>query len=616
MNIFKPIYRTLIGKPMHNQEIMHERLPKWKALSIFSSDALSSVAYGPEQAMLVLVAVPGLIAYGYLAPVALAVIVLLVLVALSYVQVARANPGGGGAYAIAKNNLGELPALVAAGAVFADYALTAAVSVSAGTDAIISAFPVLDGNEVSINLAVLFGILMLVNLRGVRESSNAFVFPTYAFLFGILALLITGIYQAFTHPVAIVPDASLVRPPLDWAMLFMVLRAFANGCSSMTGVEAIADSVPLFKKPEAHNATITTYWMAGILIFMLAGISFLMMHYTIMPINEVTALSQIAEKVFGRGAIYYYIQVTTMVVLYLAANTAYNGLPILMYVVAKDGYLPRYLGKRGDRLTFSNGIVLLTMAAGGLIFAYDGKTEALISLYAIGVFLSFTIAQASMVVHWRRERGPGWKLRLFLNGLGALATGLVVVIVTLTKFTHGAWMVLAFIPCMVWICLKIKAHYRDMAEQLHLPIDCEERVPRSFAGKNYVVIPVASPTRVVYETLKYARSISANIIAVHVAEDEEAAERAQLKWKFWDPGIDLVVIQSPYRMLSNPFLDYIVDLEKRKNPEDYITVLIPEFETKKWWHRFLHGQTGWMLRTMLILSENVIVSTIPYHLRK
>ena len=616
MNVFKPVYRMLIGQPMHNQEMMHERLPKWKALSIFSSDALSSVAYGPEQAMLVLVAMPGLIAYGYLAPVVLAVMGLLAIVALSYVQVAKANPGGGGAYAIAKNNLGEIPALVAAGAVFADYVLTAAVSVSAGTDAIISAFPLLKGNEVSINLLVLFGILMLVNLRGTRESSNAFVFPTYAFLFGILALLIAGIFQAFTQPAALVPAASLAKPPLDWAMLFIILRAFANGCSSMTGVEAIADSVPLFKKPEAHNATITTYWMAGILVFMLAGISFLLMHYTIMPINEVTALSQIAEQVFGRGAIYYYIQITTMIVLYLAANTAYNGLPILMYVVAKDGYLPRYLGKRGDRLTFSNGIILLTLAAGGLTIAYEGKTEALISLYAIGVFLSFTIAQTSMVVHWRRERGQGWKLRMFLNGLGAVATGLVVVVVTLTKFMHGAWMVLAFIPCMVWVCRKIHSHYGDMSEQLHLPIDCEERVPRTFNGKNYVVIPVASPTRVVYETLKYARSISSNIIAVHVAEDEEAAERARLKWKFWDPGVELIVIQSPYRMLSNPLMDFIVDLEKRKNPEDYITVLIPEFETRKWWHRILHGQTGWMIRTMLILSENVIVSTIPYHLKK
>ncbi len=616
MGVLKPLYRLLIGKPMHNQELMHERLPKWKALSIFSSDALSSVAYGPEQAMLVLVTAPGLLAYGYLAPVAFAVMTLLLIVALSYVQVARANPGGGGAYAIAKNNLGETPALITAGAMFADYVLTAAVSVSAGTDAIISAFPVLKGEEVPLNLAILFGILMLVNLRGVRESSTAFVFPTYAFLFGILALIVSGIYQAFTHPIAFVPAESLVKPPIDSIMLLMILRSFANGCSSMTGVEAIADSVPLFKKPEAHNAAITTYLMAGILAFMLAGISFLLMHFHIMPVPEVTALSQIAENVFGRNLMYYYIQITTMIVLYLAANTAYNGLPVLMWVIAKDGYLPRYLGKRGDRLTFSNGIILLTLVAGGLIFAYDGKTEALISLYAIGVFLSFTIAQISMVLHWRREKEKGWRFRAFLNGLGAAATGLVVIIVTLTKFMHGAWMVLVFIPCVVWVCKKIHSHYLDMAEQLHLPLESEQRVPPAFSGKNYVVVPVASPTRVIWETLRYAKAMSEDIIAVHVAEDEDAATKVKAKWEAWDPGVRLVTLRSPYRMLSNPLMSFIEKLERHKRPEDYITVLIPEFETKKWWHRILHGQTGWMLRTMLILKEDVIVAAIPYHLKR
>jgi amino acid transporter len=354
------IRRVLIGQPLHNKEIAHERLPKWKALSIFSSDALSSVAYGPEQAMLILLSVPGLIAYGYLGPVVIAIFLLLVLVALSYAQVAKANPGGGGAYAIAKKNLGEYPALIAGGAVFADYILTAAVSVAAGTAAIISAYPSLAGLEVPIDLCVLFFILMLVNLRGIRESSNAFVFPTYAFLIGIVVMLASGAYQIFTQPVVVLmPSASLARQPLDWAMLFLVLRAFANGCSSMTGVEAIADSVPLFKKPEAHNAVATTYWMAGILGFMLLGITFLMMHYHVSPVEEVTALSQLAERTFGRNVAYYYIQITTMVVLYLAANTAYNGLPVLLSIIARDGYLPRYLGARGERLTFSNGIILI-----------------------------------------------------------------------------------------------------------------------------------------------------------------------------------------------------------------------------------------------------------------
>lgn len=608
--------RLLIGKPLHNKEIMHERLPKWKALSIFSSDALSSVAYGPEQALLVLVAAQGIVAYGYLSPVIIAVSVLLLIVVLSYVQVSRANPEGGGAYAIAKKNIGEFPALVAAGAVFADYVLTAAVSVAAGTAAIVSAFPILAGKEIGIDLAVLFFILMLVNLRGLRESSTAFVYPTYAFLLGMVVLICTGVYQAVTSDGALIPTASLEKQPMNMAMLYIVLRAFANGCSSMTGVEAIADSVPLFRKPEAKNAITTTYWMAGILVAMLGGVTFMMMHFHISPILEVTALSQLAERIFDRSFLYYYIQLTTMVVLYLAANTAYNGLPVLLSIVAKDGYLPRYLSSRGERLTFSNGIIVITVAAAALIVAYGGQLDHLIALYAIGVFISFTIAQCSMVVHWKRERGTGWLVRAIVNGIGALATGLVVIVITLTKFSHGAWAVLVFIPLMVIIFKKIRAHYDDMAEQLHLPLDVKLENGDGVVGRNFVIVPISSPTRVVYESLKFAKTLSKDIIVLHIAKDDESAARVQAKWEEWNPGMDLEIIQSPYRLTIQPLLDYVEELKKKKNPEDYITVVIPEFETRKWWHRLLHNQTGWILHAMLVIKENVSVTTIPYHLNK
>lgn len=609
--------RLLIGKPLHNRELAHEKLPKWKALSIFSSDALSSVAYGPEQIMLTLVAVPGILAYGYMAPVALSILLLLAIVALSYVQVAKANPGGGGAYAVAKYNLGEMPALIAAGSVFADYVLTAAVSVSAGTAAIVSAFPALAGREVTLDVLVLFAILMLVNLRGVRESSNAFVIPTYAFLLGVVVLILAGIWQAVTSAPQLVPPASLARQQLDWAMVFVILRAFANGCSSMTGVEAIADSVPMFKQPEARNATITTYWMAGILGFMFLGITFLVMHFHILPVPEVTAMSQLAEQIFGRTSAYYYIQITTMLVLYLAANTAYNGLPVLLSIVAKDGYMPRYLATRGERLTFSNGIILLTIAAAILIVVFQGNTEHLISLYAIGVFISFTIAQSSMVVHWNRERGNGWHIRALLNGLGAAATGLVVVIITVTKFIYGAWIVLLFIPIMIYIFKSIKGHYNSMSQQLHLPEECYEEGAASFPkGKHIVIVPVSTPTRVVYETVKYAKMIGDNILAVHVSDNEELTQKVIEKWKLWDPGVELVVIRSPYRLLMRPLLHFIEKKEREKGPNDYITVIIPEFETKKSWHRLLHNQTGWFLRNTLIWKENVVVTTVPYHLRE
>ncbi|WP_122627209.1 APC family permease [Lucifera butyrica] len=609
--------RLLIGRPLHNQEMSHEKLPIWKAVAIFSSDALSSVAYGPEMIMTILV-LPGTLTYGFMAPVALAILILLTIVTLSYVQVAKVNPGGGGSYSVAIHNLGELPALTAAAALFADYTLTVAVSVSAGTAAIVSAFPVLIPHEISIDLFVLFAILMLVNLRGVRESSNAFVWPTYAFIFGILALIGAGVYQAVTRSGPVLPPESLSRQ-WDWTVSFLLLRAFANGCSSMTGIEAISNGVPMFKKPEIKNAAFTTYLMSGILGTMFVGISFLIMHYHILPIKDVTCLSVVAEKTLGRSWAYYYIQITTMIVLYLAANTSFNGLPPLLSILAKDGYMPRYLGTRGERLSFSNGIVLLSIVAGILIVVYQGNTDHLISLYAIGVFLSFTIAQTGMVKHWRQEKGKGWVARAILNGLGASVTGLVVLIIAVTKFFYGAWLVLVFIPLMIYVFRCIHAHYKDMAEQLHLDLnDLASDISDSLAIKrrNTVIVPIATPTRVVAETLKYAKTISEDIVALHIATDVESSRKVAEKWNQFNPGVRLVTVYSPYRLVIQPLLDYIEETEKKKRPEDYITVLIPEFQTKKWWHRLLHNQTGWILHTLLILKENVIVTTIPYHLKK
>jgi amino acid transporter len=607
--------RLLIGRPLHNQEMVHERLPKWKALAIFSSDALSSVAYGPEQIMLMLVAVPGVLAYGHLGTVAIAILILLGLVTLSYVQVAKANPGGGGSYSVAIHNLGVLPALTAAAALFADYTLTVAVSVSAGTAALVSAFPHLVEHQVIIDLFVIFAILMLVNLRGVRESATSFVFPTYSFVVGILVLVAVGVYQSFTQAAPPIPAVSLQKE-MNWTVFYLLLRAFANGCSSMTGIEAISNGVPMFRQPEVRNAARTTYMMSGLLGIMFIGIAFLIMHFHIMPLKNETALSQIAANVFGRNYMYYYIQITTMLVLYLAANTSYNGLPPLLSILAKDGYMPRYLGLRGERLNFSNGIVLLSIVAGLLIVIYQGNTEDLISLYAIGVFMSFTIAQTGMVVHWRRERGQGWFMKSLLNGFGAVVTGVVVLIIAVTKFMYGAWMVLLFIPIMISIFKKIRAHYNDMADQLHLNSQCPEQSFAVARGKNLVIVPVASPTSVVAETMKYARAISDDIIALHIATDEETGTKVREKWECWNPGVKLVTIYSPYRLVIQPLIDYIEELGEKKAPEDYITILIPEFETKKWWHRLLHNQTGWVLRTLLILKKNVVVTTIPYHLKK
>lgn len=336
----------------------------------------------------------------------------------------------------------------------------------------------------------------------------------------------------------------------------------------------------------------------------------------ITPLENITMLSQLAENIFGRGWLYYYVQITTMLILYLAANTSYNGLPPLLSILAQDKYVPRYLGYRGERLSYSNGIIMLTLAAGALIWIFAGNVEHLISLYAIGVFLSFTIAQTGLVVYWRKKRDSGWKTRAVINGLGALTTGVVVLVIAESKFLMGAWMVLVFIPIMVYIFKKIRRHYDDMAEQLHLQIKKDNPFSPLVKGRNLVIVPIASPTNLVADTVRYAKSISDNIIALYVAIDMEEKERIRTRWNELNTGVPLVTIGSEYRLVIQPILDFIEKMEKEKKPEDYITVLIPEFETKKWWHRFLHNQTGWILRTLLILRDNVIVATIPYHLKK
>ncbi|MFX4263337.1 APC family permease [Pelotomaculum propionicicum] len=606
------IKRLLFGKPLHNEEITREKLPKWKAMSIFSSDPLSSIGYGPEQIVLILT-VPWAITYGYTWLVAVAIIVLMGIVTLSYSQVAKVNPGGGGSYSVAKKNFGELAALTAAASLFIDYTLTVAVSISSGTDAIISAFPVLTDHRMTLNLFVLFGILMLINLRGVRESSNAFVFPTYAFVFGILALVAAGIFHIISSTTVIIPQTSLERQPLDWTIIYLVLRAFASGCSSMTGIEAISNGIPMFKPPEVKNAQLTTYMMSSILVVMFAGITLLIIHNHLLPVENVTMLSQLAEATFGRNFMYYYIQLATMLVLYLAANTAYNGLPPLLSLLARDKYMPRYLANRGDRLTFNNGIILLSIIAAVFIVIYHGNTEHLISLYALGVFLSFTISQAGMVVHWHREKNSCWFARAFLNCFGAIITGIVVLIIMVAKFLYGAWLILIAIPLIIFIFKRINSHYKDMQSQLALP---PYDLITPSGGRNIVIVPIAGVTRVVANTLKYAKEISDQSIAVFVATDKESAKKIEEKWNSWNPGVRLIILYSPYRSIFGPLFRFIAKVESKKGPNDYITILVPEFETHRWWHRLLHNQTGLLLRNLLVFRKNVVVTVVPYQLEK
>ena len=617
--LFKTISRHLLGKPLENTKLEGEQMPKWKALPIFSSDALSSVGYGPEQIAIVLASVPTLATYRYFGPIVLAIIALLFIVALSYTQVVRVNPGGGGSYGIAMKYLGVYPALTAGAALLADYILTVAVSISSGTAALVSAFPVLHPYHVYLDLGVLI-LMMIVNLRGTREASTVFVWPTYFFLAAMGITLIGGFYQIWNgtltaHTVAV----ETVAPLNQTALMLIVLRAFANGCSSMTGIEAIANGVTMFKAPQQKNAIETTAIMACILAIMLGGLGYLIIYLHLLPTQGYTLLSLLVEDIFSRTLIYYVIQILMMVILYIAANTAYNGLPPLLSFMAVDGYAPRYFANRGERLSYSNGIQVLTLMAGILIVLFQGNIEHLISLYAIGVFLSFTIAQSAMVVYWRQCRERNWRLFSVINGFGALVTACVVVIVLITKFIYGAWIIVLLIPTLVYMFLKVHHHYDDVREQLLLTPEEYTKVMTTDLGRNIIIIPIASPTQAVAKAIRYAKIISGSkdkIYAVHVYSDDERGKKIKTLWRQLEPDIELIMLQSPYRQLTNPLITFIQELRKETAPKDTITVLIPEFETKKLWHRLLHNQSGWLLRLRTLPYLDVVVSTVPLQFTK
>ncbi len=617
--MFRTIYRWLIGRPLGSNQVESERIPKWKALPIFSSDALSSVGYGPEQIAIVLASIPALGLYAYFGRVVIAIILLLGIVALSYSQIIKANPGGGGSYVIAKKYLGEYPALVTGAALFSDYLLTVAVSISSGTAAITSAFPFLVPYHVELDLLVLF-TMMVINLRGVREASTTFVWPTYIFIGCMWATICGGLYQIFVLGVPAHALTAQQPAPLTALTAVLLLRAFANGCSSMTGVEAIADGVPMFKVPQERNAMITTGIMATILASMLAGIGFLFIHFHMLPMEGRTLMSVLVEQVFGQSLMFFFVQIMTMVILYLAANTAFNGMPPLLYFMSKDSYVPRYLGERGERLSFSNGIILLTLGAALLMIVFNGDVDHLISLYALGVFLSFTIAQTAICKHWHLLKCKYWQLYAGINGLGAVVTGVVVIIVLMTKFIYGAWIVVLLIPTLVYCFKKIHAHYEDVREQLVLtPEDYKQNYRTNGEGTNYIIVPLASPTQAVARAISYAKVIgvtNGKIYAVHVATDEAKGEKVKRLWAGLEPDIELVVVPSPYRQMSTPLIDFIERLRQKNKPGDMITVVIPEFETRKLWHRFMHNQSGWLLRLKMLNYMDVVVATVPLQFKR
>jgi amino acid transporter len=601
--------RLFLGRRIPSSLAHHERFSRVTGLAVLSSDALSSVAYATEEILRVLV-VGGLAALSFATPIGLLIAALLGLVAFSYRQTIHAYPSGGGAYIVSKDNLGDNAALTAAAALLIDYTLTVAVSIAAGVAALTSAFPALHISRVELALGFL-AILTIGNLRGIRESGRIFAMPAYFFIGMMVILITTGAWRYLTGSIVPVEAANTLPAGGAALGLFALLTAFSNGCTAMTGVEAVSNGVPAFKPPEAPNAAQTLTAMALLAIVMFVGITMLAHAYRIVPSETETVVSQIARGAFGgRGVLYFSVQMATMLILVLAANTAFADFPRLASIVARDAYLPRQFANQGDRLAFSNGIVALSVFAGILLIVFNGDTHALIPLYMIGVFISFTLSQTGMVLHWRRLREPGWRTSALINGVGALATGVVLMIVGTTKAVEGAWIIMVLIPVLIGVFKATKRHYQHVAAQLSLRDWRDEDTRHSI-----VLVPISGVHRAVLQAVGYARSLSGDVRALFVDVDAAATARVRADWEKWGGGTRLDILESPYRSLMEPLMDYIDRLQE-KNPNDYVTVILPEFVPARWWQHLLHNQTALLIKGALLFRPRVVVTSVPFHLER
>jgi len=600
--------RYLIGKPLKTTELGEQKLSNTKALAILSSDALSSVAYGPEQILIVLATV-GAVAYWYSIPIGIGVLILLLALILSYRQIIFSYPHGGGAYVVSKQNLGVIPGLVAGGSLLVDYILTVAVSVSAGTDAITSAIPILHSHTVFIAVLLVIFITIL-NLRGLTESASILAYPVYLFVVALVIIIVVGLFNVITGHGPQVTHAPIGTEIPGGIALFLLLKAFSSGCSALTGVEAISNAIPNFKEPSERNAAKTLTMMGLILAVLFSGIMFLAYWYSITPNAEETVMSQLGSEIFGRNIIYYFIQGTTALILVLAANTGFSAFPLLAYNLASDKFMPRMYLLRGDRLGYSNGIITLGVASILLIIAFQGKTEQLIPLYAVGVFVPFTLSQTGMVIKWLREKPANWFPKMITNLVGALISALVSIIFLTTKFNQ-VWSILVFLPLIVYLFLTIRKHYEAVGDQLRLNND----IPDKIKG-NIMIVPVAGITKVVERTMQYAQGIADEVYAVYISFDKESEQQMRDKWEAWNPNVKLIVVHSEYREITRPLLKVIDQMEQKAHENGFeITVLIPQFITKKNWHNVLHNQSSLLLRAYLLHKRSVIVTTVPYRFK-
>lgn len=613
MSLYLRLKRFLIGQSLPTSAHAEERLSNAAGLAVLSSDALSSVAYATEEILLVLIAA-GSSALVWSLPIGITIVALLAVVILSYRQTIRAYPMGGGSYIVARENLGLYPGLIAGASLMIDYILTVTVSISAGTAAITSAIPQLQG--FTVELCLLFmGLLALANLRGVKESGQLFMIPTFIFIGCIFLLIGVGLFQLMNGHVmpAYPPD-----PPAKATLsVFFILRAFSAGCAALTGVEAISDGVLAFKSPEWQNARKTLLYLGLILGAMFLGITYLAHAYHIVPVEGQTVVSLLGRQILGEGPLYYFIQVATLLVLMLAANTSYADFPRLCYFLARDGFLPRQLTFLGERLVYSNGIIMLSIAAAVLLIIFQGNTNAIIPLYAVGVFTSFTLSQAGMVRRWLRERTPGWQASAFMNGLGAVSTAVVLMVIVATKFVGGAWLVVVAIPLFVWGFTAIYKHYRHVAVRLSL----QSMPPRSH-------LPYAPPTQDAYhpaivivgqlnkgtlEAIDYARSIGDEIVALHVDIGSTDREKLHQRWKEFGGGIPLVIVDSAFREIITPIADFVREFEVTHSVA-MTTVIIPTFVTRNWWDGLLHNQTAFFLERALLAKKSRVVTRVRYYL--
>jgi amino acid transporter len=601
--------RLLLGKPISSDLAHHERLSRITGLAVLSSDALSSVAYATDFILVTLLAA-GATAIVYAIPISIVIATLLAVVAFSYRQTIHAYPTGGGASIVAKENIGQTAGLVAAASLLVDYTLTVAVSISAGVLALTSAAPGLEPYRVELCLAFLV-ILTLGNLRGIRESGNIFAVPTYFFVVSIFALIAAGFYRYATVGITPLNLPLPANAGSSRLTTFLLLTAFANGCTAMTGVEAVSNGVPAFRKPEAKNAAATLVTMAILAVTMFLGITFLAHEYRVMPTAAESGVSQMARAILGGPTVFYYmIQGATMLILVLAANTAFADFPRLASIVSRDGYLPRQFMNQGDRLAFSNGIIVLSAFAAILIVAFRGDTQSLLPLYMIGVFISFTLSQAGMVIHWRHSKEPGWKTSAFINGFGAVVTAIVLVIVTITKTLEGAWIVLLLIPIIVALFKVTRKHYDHVASQLTL----RDYTPQTRAH-NTVIMPIGGIQRAVVEALRYAETLSDDCRAIYVDLDPAGTDQIRRDWATWGGRVKLVVLPSPYRSVMDPLLRYIEAVEAER-PDDYVTVILPEFVPKQWWQHLLHNQRALLIKGALLFRPNTVVTSVPFHLAR